>query len=91
MGEGGLNPFSMSLADADRDQIIPPASRGPWLCQASVGTPHPESLAKIICRGKIFSLVFPDLKIITGPQKPFPIQGRTRPTALWVGPAQWPS
>lgn len=91
-GWGGvLNPLYMSLADADRNQITPPVSHGLWLCQAPVGIPHPSGLAKIVCREKISSLVFPDLKRITGPQKPFLIQVRSKPTSPWLGPARWPT
>lgn len=79
----------MSLADAD--QIIPPASHGLHVCGAPVGIPHLWSLAKITCGEKTSSLVFPDPKIRTGPQKPFPIQVRTRPIALWLGPTQGPA
>lgn len=88
---GALNPLYMSLANADRNQITALASHGLRLCQAPGGIPHPSGLAKIICREKISSLVFPDLERITGPQKPFLIQVRSPPTAPWLGPAQWPT
>lgn len=90
-GEGAgwlreIDPLYMSLADAEKDQITPPANHGLQHGQAPLSIPHPWSLAKIICREKTSSLVLPDFKIVTSTLKPFLIRVKTRTIVLWLGP-----